>query len=283
MGVQRHDALSEFSSQATGSLALLLAVRDGDGFRLKKIDAMRNEIIAATQSVDSVEDYGRSLEAKHPEFRQHIRNGLSYEEVGQSHLEEQLRVYFAYTLDMNLWQVLVEKTERFSKLDRKAMAPMFSTWGFLHSDLVENIGEGLGWNHGSQPRNLEAMEFPTRMRLFVSTMEAFSDAQLVQFGNSLGLEEGVAPARNSGCYVATAVYGSYDAPEVLVLRHWRDTRLKASTIGRNFIRFYYATSPHLVKTMGSRKWFIALSRAGLDPLVRALKESGFSERRYEEE
>ena len=152
---------------------------------MKKIDAMRAEIIAATQWADSVKEYGRNLAAKHPEFQQHLRNGASYEDVGQSHLEEQMRVYFAYTLDRDLWQELVEKTEGFTKLDRAGDAPLFSEWDFLHSELVENIGEGLGWTYGSQRRNLEAMEFPTRMRLYVSTMEAFSDAQLVQFGNAL--------------------------------------------------------------------------------------------------
>lgn len=251
------------------------------GDRLKKIDAMRNEIALATQSVDSLEELGRQLAARHSEYRQHVQNGMKLDDIGQSFVEEQMRVYFAYTLDRPYWEILVQKTERYSKLDRKAMAPMFSPWGYLHSDLVENIGEGLGWTYGSQSRNLAAMEFPTRMRLFVSTLEALSDAELAQFGESLGLEDGVVPRKTGGCYIATAVYGDYDAPEVVVLRRWRDTKLRASALGRQMIRFYYATSPPLVSRLGSRKWFEAPSRACLDRLVARLHRSGYSAMPYE--
>lgn len=40
------------------------------------------------------------------------------------------------------------------------------------------------------------------------------------------------------CYIATAVYGSYDCPEVWVLRRYRDYYLKNSSSGRLFIRLY---------------------------------------------
>lgn len=54
---------------------------------------------------------------------------------------------------------------------------------------------------------------------------------------------------NSGgsCYVATMVYGSYDAPEVLVLRRFRDDFLQKFYLGRLFIKTYYKYSPHFVK------------------------------------
>lgn len=52
---------------------------------------------------------------------------------------------------------------------------------------------------------------------------------------------------SGGCYIATAVYGSYDAPEVLVLREFRDERLAKSPWGRGFIRLYYRISPTLAK------------------------------------
>lgn len=264
------------------SLALRMGT-PGDGDRLKKIQVMRNEIDQATRSVDSLEEYGRKLVVEHPEYREHVQNGMTLEEIAQSYIEEQMRIYFAYTLDEAYWEILVGKTLAFSKLDPNAMAPMFSPWAYLHSDLEENIGEGLGWTYGSQSRNLDAMEFPSRMRLITSTMEAFSDADLAFMSKSLELEEGVAPKKQGGCYVATAVYGSYDAPEVLVLRRWRDTKLKASALGRQFIRVYYATSPHLVRMLGSQKWFVAPSRAGLDRFVSRLKRSGYSASPYEGE
>ena len=55
-----------------------------------------------------------------------------------------------------------------------------------------------------------------------------------------------------GCYIATAVYGSYDCPEVWTLRRFRDEVLAKNCFGRAFIRFYYALSPWLVRRFGAR-------------------------------
>lgn len=46
-----------------------------------------------------------------------------------------------------------------------------------------------------------------------------------------------------GCFIATACYGSALAPEVALLRTYRDAVLRQSRAGRAFIRLYYATSP----------------------------------------
>ena len=47
--------------------------------------------------------------------------------------------------------------------------------------------------------------------------------------------------------VATACYGNYDAPEVLVLRRYRDEQLLTNHWGTLFVKFYYAVSPSLAK------------------------------------
>ena len=54
-----------------------------------------------------------------------------------------------------------------------------------------------------------------------------------------------------GCYVATAVYGSYDCPSVWILRRFRDNDLANSIFGRVFIHAYYAISPSLVRMFGN--------------------------------
>jgi hypothetical protein len=46
-----------------------------------------------------------------------------------------------------------------------------------------------------------------------------------------------------GCFVATAAYGDYNAPEVVYLSTFRDDSLNQSVLGRVFIRAYYAISP----------------------------------------
>lgn len=60
-----------------------------------------------------------------------------------------------------------------------------------------------------------------------------------------------ASKKSEGCYIATAVYGSYDASEVLVLRKFRDTVLQKNSIGRLFIRAYYAISPSIARKLKS--------------------------------
>lgn len=89
------------------------------------------------------------------------------------------------------------------------------------------------------------------------------------------------PTRSSsGCYVATAVYGSYDCPQVWVLRRWRDQVLNATRPGRAFIRAYYAIGPRLVGSVGGKPWFSRLTRRPLDGLVGRLVRRGFDSSPY---
>jgi hypothetical protein len=76
------------------------------------------------------------------------------------------------------------------------------------------------------------------------------------------------------------VYGSYDCPEVWVLRRYRDQRLDATAPGRLFIRAYYAVSPTLVRLFGKTRWFRALFRKMLDKMVKRLRDQGFAETPY---
>lgn len=51
----------------------------------------------------------------------------------------------------------------------------------------------------------------------------------------------------AGCYIATAVYGSYSCREVVALRRYRDDFLAKHMLGRAFIKCYYAVSPTLAR------------------------------------
>lgn len=86
----------------------------------------------------------------------------------------------------------------------------------------------------------------------------------------------------SGCYIATAVYGSYDCPEVWTLRRYRDSVLANKWYGRIFIRLYYAVSPTIVKWFGGTDWFNKIWRAKLDQMVKSLKASGIEDSPYDD-
>lgn len=85
---------------------------------------------------------------------------------------------------------------------------------------------------------------------------------------------------DGGCYVATAVYGSYDCPEVWTLRRYRDYDLAETWYGRAFIKTYYAISPTLVKWFGHTNWFKKMWRGKLDRMVKNLQDRGFESTPY---
>lgn len=89
-------------------------------------------------------------------------------------------------------------------------------------------------------------------------------------------------SKKSGCYVATAVYGSYDCPEVWTLRRFRDYSLATTFFGRLFIMLYYAISPTLVKLFGDTKWFKRMWESTLDKMVEKLKQKGYESTPYED-
>ncbi|HQA06079.1 MAG TPA: hypothetical protein PLD98_07280 [Clostridiales bacterium] len=86
----------------------------------------------------------------------------------------------------------------------------------------------------------------------------------------------------NGCYVATAVYGSYDCPEVRTLRRFRDNTLSKSVWGRAFIHTYYAISPTLVKWFGGTAWFTRFFRKRLDRFVAKLNQEGIENTPYQD-
>jgi len=74
-----------------------------------------------------------------------------------------------------------------------------------------------------------------------------------------------------GCYIATMVYGSYDAPEVLILRQFRDNVLDKYYLGRRFISFYYHYSPGWVAKMQDKRRINIILKSVLNVLVKSMK------------
>ncbi len=72
---------------------------------------------------------------------------------------------------------------------------------------------------------------------------------------------------NSGCFIATAAYGSADAAPVRVLRRFRDRFLLTTAGGRTFVHFYYAVSPRIAAFMHEHPLLKPLTRALLAPVV----------------
>lgn len=72
------------------------------------------------------------------------------------------------------------------------------------------------------------------------------------------------------CFIATAVYGSAVAPEVEMLRQWRDQCLSKTLIGRSFISIYYKYSPRVAKHIEHRQFSKRLIRKALNYVVKKI-------------
>jgi hypothetical protein len=78
--------------------------------------------------------------------------------------------------------------------------------------------------------------------------------------------------KKSGCFIATATYGSPLAPEVLVFRRFRDDILLTSKAGTAFVKFYYLVSPPLARLISKCRILKNLTRRLLlEPALRLLK------------
>lgn len=70
-----------------------------------------------------------------------------------------------------------------------------------------------------------------------------------------------------GCFIATAAYGYYDEPHVMLLRDFRDSFLLTNSPGRSFVDFYYRVSPEIADYIAEREWLKSLVRILLMPLI----------------
>lgn len=108
-----------------------------------------------------------------------------------------------------------------------------------------------------------------RVAGYEPTVDAQVQTVVARYLNAQSQE---ASGEKHGCFVATAVYGSYDCPEVWMLRRFRDQTLQRSGVGRAFIRLYYGVSPFVVRHGG--RWVPRLARRPVGMIVDTLARKG---------
>lgn len=76
-------------------------------------------------------------------------------------------------------------------------------------------------------------------------------------------------AESGGCFIATAAYGSPLAPQVSLLRAWRDRYLKPNPPGRVVVRVYETVSPPIADVLRRVEPLRAMVRWALAPVIGA--------------
>jgi hypothetical protein len=83
------------------------------------------------------------------------------------------------------------------------------------------------------------------------------------------------PPQKSGCFIATAAYGSPLACELDVLRAYRDRKMLKSKTGRTLVFAYYKISPPIASIIAQKETLKRIVRSWIDPIVDFLKGRGF--------
>jgi hypothetical protein len=84
-------------------------------------------------------------------------------------------------------------------------------------------------------------------------------------------EEYLKLKEKQGCYIATIIYNDFNNPNVIILRNFRDKKLKKSILGRKFVYLYYRLSPNLIKIFYKSKFINNYTKKVLDYIIPTLK------------
>ncbi|MBX4210755.1 hypothetical protein KW783_02160 [Candidatus Parcubacteria bacterium] len=71
----------------------------------------------------------------------------------------------------------------------------------------------------------------------------------------------------SGCFIATAAYGTPDTEEVSTLRNFRDKKLLTNNVGAEFVHWYYNVSPPIADFIRDKSSLKFVVRSVLSPIV----------------
>lgn len=86
----------------------------------------------------------------------------------------------------------------------------------------------------------------------------------------------IAMRKRKECFIATAIYGKDSAPELIILKNYRDFVLMKNYFGRLFVSIYYIMSPTIATFVNRNKVIkYIIRRFILDPLLSRISKSHY--------
>jgi hypothetical protein len=111
-------------------------------------------------------------------------------------------------------------------------------------------------------------DFPTTAGAFDLLLSGLIDAFIAKLMESPAAGAGGGGGGGGGgCFIATAAFGSPLAPQVRLLREFRDRYLLTNGPGQLFTAAYYRISPPLADLVAESEILRAIVRAGLIPVI----------------
>ncbi len=141
----------------------------------------------------------------------------------------------------------------------------------LRTILLHELGHTLHLGHSSAPDAVMRAQYSGGRNhlttddkagisyLFPAAQQSTSAAADVDAGGDGG-----------GCFIATAAYGNYANPYVMVLRRFRDAHMETNALGRRLVQLYYRTSPPVADFITHHEILRAATRWILAPIVYGL-------------
>lgn len=239
--------------------------------------------IWATKSNDALHETTRKFE----EFIRTLDHAIARQKAGVDQLADAVAIRDAVASDRNDCDEMISYFQKKEEVEKLLLSKVRAKNGSMAwSSLVDTLSR-LQDEPDSPIKEIQSMrekissaEFSLTSNMVIPLLPGHKEAAERQAELRAIEEKLYRDPPSGGCYVATAVYGSYDCPQVWTLRRYRDYGLASSLLGRLFIRFYYATSPTIVKWFGEYRWFNAFWRSKLDRMVSRLEEAGYDNTPY---
>ncbi|MGH7480090.1 MAG: SBBP repeat-containing protein [Candidatus Methylomirabilales bacterium] len=159
-----------------------------------------------------------------------------------------------------------------TKLNPTGTALVYSTYlGGGNADVGNGIAVDFADNAyvTGETASAAPTAFPTTAGAFQTALASpgFTDAFIAKLMESPAAGGGGGGGGGGGCFIAVAAFGSPMAPQVQLLREFRDRYLMTNAPGRLFVSGYYRTSPPLARRIADSEVLRAITRAGLIPVI----------------